>query len=290
VGDRPHRQPNVAVVVDSASALPPEIAAGAGLTVVPLRLSIGPRSFADGELPIERVLELTGEAEVKTSAPSPGEWQQVFEEALAAAEHVVVLTVSAEMSSTYSSARLAASDYADRVEVIDSGTAAGAEGLVALAAAERAAAGDDLDAVVARAVHVMDRVRLVATVSSIDQLARSGRVPSIAGWAGKRLGVNPLFQFSRGAVQPMRPALSRSSALDRVVSSVRSSAPDGPACLRGASLHALCPDVADRLLAELEQSFDHTQLFVAPFSPVMVAHTGQGLAGIAWWWDEASEG
>src|SRR5262249_2723914 len=160
----------------------------------------------------------------------------------------------------YSSARLAASSYGDRVSVIDTGTAAGAEGLVALAAAELARAGADLPAVVARATDVMDRVRLVATVDSIDHLLRSRPVPAGAGWAGKRLGVNPLFQFLKGEVHPMRPALSRAAAIDRIVHAVEGSAPMGPATLRCAALHALSPDVAEQLVTELERVADDSQV------------------------------
>jgi fatty acid-binding protein DegV len=129
----------------------------------------------------------------------------------------------------------------------------------------------------------------VATVGSLDHLARSGRVPSVAGWAGRRLGVNPLFQFVRGEVRPMRPALSRSAALDRILHGVEASAPSRPATLRGAALHALSPDAAEHLAAGLRDAFDRVDVFVASFSPVMVVHTGPGLAGVAWWWDDADD-
>jgi DegV family protein with EDD domain len=278
----------VAVIVDSASALPTAMTAAAGISVIPLRLNVGGDSFADGQVGLEQLVDLLDD-EVKTSAPSPGEWVEVFDEALAAAERVLVLTVSAGMSSTFSSARLAASAYGDRIEVIDTGTAAGAEGLVALAAGVAATGGAPFEEVVARAERVRARVRLLATLSSLDHLARSGRVPSVAGWAGRHLGVNPVFQFVQGEVRAMRPALSRSAALDRILHTVEASAPAGPATLRGAALHALSPDAADHLATRLRASFDDVDVFVASFSPVMVVHTGPGLAGLAWWWDDTAD-
>ena len=69
----------------------------------------------------------------------------------------------------------------------------------------------------ARPREVIERVRLVATIPSLDHLVRSGRVPGIAGWAGTTLGINPLFEFRGGAVRRLRPALSREAALDRIV-------------------------------------------------------------------------
>ena len=85
-------------------------------------------------------------------------------------------------------------------------------------------------------------VRLVATLSSLDHLVRSGRVPGVAGWAGRRLGINPLFEFRGGKVLRLRPALSQEGALDRIVAMVRRSRPDEAGAeprLHVAALHAL---------------------------------------------------
>ena len=276
----------VQVIVDSAAALPREVVERAALQVVPLRLNIGERSYADGDLPLEEVVARLDDG-VKTSAPSPGEWSAAFERALAGADRAVVLTVSAAMSSTYGAARLAASDFGSRVEVIDTGTAAGAEGLVALAAAQVAGNGGNPPSVIHAASRVVDQVKLVATMDSLDQLVRGGRVPSLAGWAGRRLGVNPLFEFAHGQVHPLRPAFSQAAALDRLVHAVSSSAPDRRAVLRVAALHAVAPHLAGELVARLRATTSRLDAYVASFSPVMVAHTGAGLVGLAWWWDDA---
>ena len=133
-------------------------------------------------------------------------------------------------------------------------------------------------------------MRLVATISSLDHLVRSGRVPGIAGWAGRRLNINPLFEFRGGSVRRLRPALSREAALDRIVQLVRRDAPagDGPKRLHVAALHTLARDVADDLLARIAATDDLATAFVGEFGPVMVVHTGPGLAGLAWWWEQQS--
>jgi fatty acid-binding protein DegV len=59
--------------------------------------------------------------------------------------------------------------------------------------------------------------------------------------------------------------------------------------LHVAALHALEPGVAEELLAEVRRRYEPTTAFVGAFSPVMVAHTGPGLVGLAWWWDEAGD-
>jgi DegV family protein with EDD domain len=155
--------------------------------------------------------------------------------------------------------------------------------LVVLAAASCAAAGGSPEEVRQAADRVIERVRLVATLPRLDFLVRSGRVPGIAGWAGGKLKVNPLFQFRGGGVHTLRPAFSRDAALERILSSWRSSRP-AECALHVAALHALADDDAKRLLDAVQREVRPETAFVGEFSPVMVAHTGPGLVGLAWWW------
>lgn len=273
----------VAVVVDSAATLPSDVRERLGVRVVPLQLTIGDRSLADDEIGIDELIDHLDDG-VSTSSPSPGDFARAIEGALAdGAEGVLVITVAAHMSATHDAARLAADMLDGSVEVLDSGSAAGGEGLVAVAAGRLAARGADLEEVSAHARKVADQVELVATVDSLDRLVAGGRLPPIAGWAGKRLNVNPLFAFRGGEVQKLRPAFSRQGALDRIVGECLGARPDETARLHAAVLHARAPDAADYLRERL--SVAESDCFVGPFSPVMVAHTGPGLAGLAWWWE-----
>jgi DegV family protein with EDD domain len=274
---------SVSIVTDSAASLPADLAARHGVTVVPLSLTLGGISYRDGDLDLSELLARVAEG-VTTSAPSPGEVAKAVEECLGE-DGVVVLTIAGTMSGTFDAARVGAALVEGTVRVIDTETAAGAEGLVVLAAAARAASGASLDEVQATAEHVRERVRLVATVDTLDHLVRSGRVPGIAGWAGRSLGLNPLFEFRRGHPKPLRPALSRPAALGRMVGALLNSRVPG-ARLHLAALHAGAPELAERLLEQVRAEIEPAAEFVGSFSPVMVVHTGPGLVGLAWWWDE----
>lgn len=273
----------VTIVTDSAAALPPDLVQRYGVTVVPMWLSIRGEPVPEGERSLE---ELLAEEQVTTSAPTPGEFERAIKGGLERADGALVLTIAGSMSATYQSALVAAEAVGGPVRVVDTATAAGAEALVVLAAAEAAQGGASLDEAEARARRVIERVRLVATLPNLDHLVRGGRVPGIAGWAGRRLGINPLFEFRGGKVHRLRPALSADAAYDRIIGLLRRSRVDG-ARLHIVALHALALDTAHRLLERVEQQFGPTTAFVGEFGPVMVVHTGPGLAGLAWWWDEA---
>ncbi|WP_334141629.1 DegV family protein [Rhabdothermincola sp.] len=271
----------VGIVTDSATALPPALAERHRITVVPMWLQVGGERVREGERTLEELVAATG---VTTSGPSPGEFIEAIERRRSS-DGVLVVTIASSMSSTHQAAVIAAGSLDVPVRVVDSTTAAGAEALVVLAAAEAAERGLALTQVAAAAERAREAVRLVATIPSLEHLARSGRVPGIAGWAGDRLGINPLFEFRRGEVHRLRPAMSRQAALDRIVSLCRRGASPGHR-LHVAALHALAPDDGHRLLEQVRDLQPATS-FVSEFGSVMVVHTGPGLAGLAWWWEPA---
>ena len=275
----------VGVVVDSAASLPADVVADAGLQIVPLLLTLGERHLEDGVVGLEDVV--ADPEGFSSSGPTPGQFAAAIDAADRGAG-VVVLTVARTMSSTFDAARLAVQDAGDRAAVVDTGTAAGAEGLVALAAASAARRGASIADVVAAAEQARDRVRLVATLSDMDHLRRSGRVPEIAARAGRWLKLHPVFEFVDGAAHPLVPGRSRGAALDRILDRWRSSASaEEDEHLHVAALHALDVEPAEELLARVAKEVEPATAFVAPFSAVMVGHTGPGLVGLSWWWEPA---
>ncbi|MGH9025623.1 MAG: DegV family protein [Acidimicrobiia bacterium] len=275
----------VAIVTDSAAALPRDLVAAPDISVVPMWLTVGDESVREGERDLG---ELLGDERVSTAAPAPGEFGAAIRNKTGS-DGVLVLTIAASMSGTHNAAALAAEDVGGPVRVVDTRTAAGAEALVVLAAAAAAQAGGDLDTVEREAQRVIDRVRLVATVPTLDHLVRSGRVPGIAGWAGRRLNINPMFEFRGSKVHRLRPAIGQPAALDRIIGRFRRSIVDG-ARLHVTAQHALAADEARELLRRVEEEVAPATAFVGEFGSVMVVHTGPGLVGLAWWWEEPEPG
>lgn len=273
----------VAVVTDSAAAIPAEVATQLGIAVVPMRFTIGVESYEEGDLPLGEVVRRFDEG-IRTSGPPPGAFVEAIERA-DQGDGIVVLTVSSRMSSTHRAAVVAAEVANNKVRVVDTMTAAGAQGLVVLATAEAAAGGQSLDSVVTMAQRVRDRVRLVASLDTLDFLVKGGRVPDLAGRAGRHLGVRPLFEFRRGKIKPLRPALSRDGALDQLLGYWRRSLVEG-AALRMVALHAMAPEAAQRLVTKVLAETQPATCLISTFGAVMVAHTGPGVTGLAWWWDQ----
>jgi DegV family protein with EDD domain len=272
----------VEIVTDSAAALPDEIARARSIAVVPMWLTIGGEPRRETEVD---AVDLLGASDVTTSGPAPGEFEQaVKDQQRQTDDGVVVLTIASTMSGTYEAAVVGARAAGGEVRVVDTTTAAGAQALVVLAASDAAAAGGTIDEVEAAARRAMLEVRLVATVPNLDYLVRSGRVPNIAGWAGRRLGIAPLFEFRDGGAHPLRPALGVRAALDRILARWRRERIEG-ARLHVAALHADAETDAAWLLTQVRAEAEPATSFLGPFGTVMTAHTGPGLIGLAWRWE-----
>ena len=279
----------VAIVTDSAASLPDDLAGELGILRVPMQIEIAGFPYSEDEIELEELVAKLDDG-VLTSGPAPGAFLEAIERAQPTGrgegDGVVVLTVGQHFSSTYLSAVAAASARGslDGVRVVDTGTAAGAQGLVVLEAALEARRGARIDEVVSRANHVMENVHLVAAVGELRYLTRGGRLPGAAARAAEHLGLHVLFELRGKGVHPMMPALSGDGAIGQIVSHWRKTRVEG-AALHVAALHAMRPESAEALLGAVKSETVPETSFVGRFGPVMVAHTGPGVVGLAWWWD-----
>ena len=279
----------VAVVTDSASAIPPEMAAEFGIAIAPMEITIDGRTHIEGPSVSLKTFYrdlLTADQLPTTSAPKPQAWLDAIREAASGADSVLCITLSSNLSAAYDAARVA-KDLAQKdlpgkdVRVFDSESAAGSQALITLAAARAAAQGGSLDDVESAAMRVRSRVRLVAFLETLKFIHKGGRVPRIAFWATQLLDIKPVLQFSRGRVDIVARPRSRRRAFDRLMGTVRADLAGKRAHVN--VMHADAAEEAALIVANLGSEFDCRELFLTQFHPFMGAHTGPGLVAVAYW-------
>jgi DegV family protein with EDD domain len=265
----------VRVVTDTSACLPAEVASRPDVRVLPITIHL-PWGDVRGDAPgaarvVFDCLERGGE--VKSSAPSVVDYLAAIEEAGPAGALVIV--PASEFTVMHRNADLAAALARSPARVVDSRTAAAAQGLVVLAALEAIDAGADLAEAARAAEDAARRARLVAALDDLSHLRRSGRVPAPALSFAERLGIKPVFRLRDGAVERIGVPRSEEAALRRIA---REASLGGiGSARRSTAFHAACPERAARLLALLRRT-DH----VVEFSPAMGIHTGPGVVGVAW--------
>jgi DegV family protein with EDD domain len=274
----------VAIVTDSAANLPSAVTAEFGIEVVPMYLMFGERVYRDGvDLAPEDLYQrlATETVTAGSSTPSPADFLSAFERAGEA--EVVCVTVASAMSAAHHEARLAAERFDGRVEVVDSTSAAMAEGFVALEAARCARAGGSFDDVVARAKAVARRARICATIATFEFLRRSGRVNKLQAYAATMLDIKPVFAFAEGDVAPVGRPRTRRRAIGKVLEHTLREIGGRPVHL--AAFHAAAEEDARGLLASVTERATVVESLITPVTPVIGAHTGPGLVGTAFFCD-----
>jgi DegV family protein with EDD domain len=172
----------VAVVTDSAADLPESVLEALDIHVVPVRVHFGTHSYLDkvGLSSADFFRELAvNPLHPKTSQPPPGDFRRAFEFLGSHYEAIVYVGLMAKVSGTFQSAETAAGRVRTRAKIltIDSGTAALGEGLIAMRAAEVAAAGGDAEAVQQAVVDARPRTRTWGLLVTLEFAVRGGRVP-----------------------------------------------------------------------------------------------------------------
>ncbi len=254
-----------------------------------MQITIGDTTYRDGVdlTPTEYYRRLRGMTEMPTTAsPSPEAFLEAFRAAERDASAVLCMTVSPRFSSSYDSAQTAKraaeeEGLSARIEVVDTESAAGGEGLVATAALRAAHDGDTIEGCAMAAGAIVREVKLLAFLDTLYYVWKSGRVPMVAHAATTLLRIKPLFELSRGEVRQMARPRTMRRAMERLLDIARSQVGDRP--VHGAVMHADAPESAELLRERVESEFQCDELFVSEFSAVMGTHTGPGLLGFAFW-------
>ncbi len=279
----------VAVVTDSAAALPADLAAGAGIHVAHMEITISGIPYTHGpDSPNQNFYSTLRESRhvPKTSAPTPEQWLETFRLAAAIGESIFCVTVAANLSASFDTANTAAAVAKESlpgvdIAVFDSKAAAGSQALIALEAARVAARSNELTAVQSAAAAVGERVRLVAYLDTLEYVWRSGRVPRIAVWASQVMNIKPVMEYSATRIGAIARPRTRAAAFDRLLREARSDLAAQRAHV--AVMHADAPAEAQRLVEGVRSEFNCSELFLTEFPLFMGAHTGPGLVGLAYW-------
>ncbi len=178
----------IAIVTDSTCDIPVDLAQQNSVHVVTNLVVIDGQSYEDGpqfsrEDFYRRLPGL--ENPPTTAAQASGVYAELYR-GLLNAGHSGVLSIHASRNLTaiYNVAMAGSAEFGRSVRVVDSGSLSLGLGFQVLAAAEAAATGMEMDALVALAADVGRRQRVFAMLDTLEYVRRSGRV----SWARARLG------------------------------------------------------------------------------------------------------
>lgn len=272
----------VAIVTDSTASLPPEVAAQAGVIVVPQQLSVDQQIGDEEDLPPARLAAaLRAGADVRTAPPRAPAFFWAYQDAIAGgAEEIVSVHLSGQLSATCEMARSAAGQVRVPVHVVDSASLGMSLGFAVLAAAETADRGADAAGVLGVVQHRLRRQRGLMYVETLEYLRRGGRIGAARAWLGTALGIKPLLEIRDGAVAPLERVRGDDRAIARLADLARVHA--GRQLVDVAVEHYDAPGPAMRLATRLRASIPYPRAFyLSQISSVIGVHIGPGSVSVS---------
>jgi DegV family protein with EDD domain len=280
----PGRQ--TAVVADSTVYFPSELQSRLEIETVSLYVTIDGVQQPESEITdypefYERLR--ASESGATTSQPSIGDFTAVYEPLLDAGHEIVSVHLSAGISGTCEAARqarerlIAEGKEGERIQVVDSRSAAGGMSLVVAAAANAALAGFDGDAVVAKAEEACDSLKIWFGLDTLEYLRRGGRIGGAAAFIGSALQIKPILTFEE-EVTPVERVRTRARSIERLRDYARQRHESGADAWT--VQHIQSQEAADALAADCREIFGCEPVFMSEVGAVLGAHAGPGMLGV----------
>lgn len=255
---------NYKIVTDSSSNLFRwEDAAYAG---VPMKIIAGPKEYVDDpQLDVAGMVEDLKKHKGKSgsSCPNVQDWLDAFGDA----ECVFAITITAELSGSYSSAMNAASFYeaenpGRKVFVLDSRGTGPEMILAAQKIKELIDKGLEFEEIKTQVIQYHKHLQTLFCLQSLTNLARNGRVnPAVAKISGV-LGIQIVGEARHGTITPVHKPRGEKKALLAMLDLMKEKGLFDGAKVRIA--HCLAPDKANALVQLIRDQFPNCQFHVEP--------------------------
>jgi len=272
------------LVTDSGCDLPATWLDAHGVTLVPLAVSFGLKTFTDRQdIDNARFFQLMDEADKPptTSQPSPGAFAAIFDAAHAEGKDVLCLTMSARMSGTNGSAVTAAGMTKADVVVQDSEAMSALLADQVMAAAAVLEAGGSRDDAANEAERVMNHQELLFTVPNLDALRAGGRIGPAAAMLGGLLQIRPILTMKEGEVSVhsrVRTSVkAREAIIQRLKEQTEARGKKARVFVAAANDVAMTEEFAERVKPYAEGEITRLEI-----GPVIAAHTGSGTGGVSY--------
>lgn len=275
-----------AVVCDTTAYLPAELIAAGGIETVSLYVAIDGHSEPEAEIAdyagfYERLRASEGGA--TTSQPSVGDFVSVYEPLLDAGREIVSVHISSGISGTFEAAGQARDRLVEegkggeRIHLFDSRSACGGMGFSALAAAAAARAGEDGEAVLARAKRAREELKMWFAIDTLEYLRRGGRIGGARAWIGSALKIKPILTLEE-EITPIERVRTRTRSIERLRGYARQRHEAGLDAW--VIQHIQDPEAAEALAADCREIFGCEPVYISEIGPVIGAHVGPGLLGV----------
>jgi DegV family protein with EDD domain len=284
----------VAVMTDTVSYMPDQIAKQHDITVIPTHVIFNGKSHFEDKIDLAWFYkQLPGWKESDsiptTSSPSIDDFLGAYHRLSQQTDSIVYIAYSNKLGMAVSASSQAKTLIKDelpqtQIEVIDSQTACGAQTLITLEAARAAAAGKSFSEVIKIAKDMVKKVSFVFISDDLYYLAKGGRIHRARPWAASKITNSVLLEMDArtdGQNTPLARCRTKGEALKTLFDLVKQRS--GSRKLHVAINHADALAEAEELKEKVTASFQCSEAFINHIGPLVTTHVGVGNRMFCWW-------
>ncbi|MCK0519398.1 DegV family protein [Williamsia sp. DF01-3] len=269
----------VTIVTDSSARLPAPIRERYRIEQVPMHVLTAEQDLLEDVDDIGP--DIFNDPQTTTSGVSPADLEAAYEKAvdLSDGDGVIAVHLSRRFSGTWGSARLAAEKFQGRIRVVDSRTVGLGVGFAAIAAAQTAETGADMDRAYEAAIRVGSTTECLLCVQQLENLRSSGRIGATTRLFASALAIKPILRVVDGTLALKEKQRTMSKAIAKMIDTAVDVAERRPITL--GVQHCDAPELAEQIIDSLQSKLTITSLVQSDLGPVLSRHVGSGAVGIA---------
>ena len=291
---------NYAIVVDSTTDLPPNLAEEWGLVVIPYIFTLDGKDYYNHldyrELPVKDFYNTLRAGKMATTTQvTAHRYLEAWDPLLKEGKDIIYMCLSAAVSKSYDQSVMAAKEamekYPERkVITIDTKSASLGQGLLAYYSSKARNEGKSLEENAELINELIPRLHHWLMADDLNHLRRGGRVSASAAFLGTLLSVKPVLTIiGEGRMIPISKVRGVSKAIDSIVKKMEEynlSPIDQPVFIA----HSDSPDAAKQLEDAIIAKYGKVKIYSNNIGPVIGAHTGPGGIAAVFLGDERVKG
>lgn len=271
----------VKIITDSTAEVSPELADSLGITVLPLTIQLGNKSYREGiDLNAKEFFTKIERANASPILvpPSVQQFEQTLDELMKQTDEIVMIFNSSKLSRTYANAHRAAMPLMGRakIRVIDSQLISTGLGMIVTNAARAAKQGADVEEVVRLTRGLIPRTYIAAFADTLDYLERSGRIRKAQAILGTFLNIKPLLILEEGEIVVLEKVRTRAKAVEKLVEFII----EFTHIEKMDVLHSTTPEDVALLIEQVNLQLPNLDMKVEMYGPSLGAFLGPGALGV----------
>ena len=274
----------IQIFVDSGANLSAELREQYNIHLLPMALTINDQPAPEGLDGHEYYEALRSGADVRTSMVNPDDAKKAFETYVSQGDDVVYFSISAGISGSWWSAKLAGDELMEeypgrRVCPIDSMGASLGAGIPALKASSLVRQGMELDELVEKMTVYCQNYCQYFAVDDLKYLRKGGRISGASALVGSLLQIKPILQGDEeGKIVQLAKVRGKKAGMEELVALYDQMVEDRSAPV-GIS-HASSPADALHIATRLRQVGCTGEILTVCHEPVTGAHVGPGMLAV----------